>query len=122
MSILSIFQHSAKPVVSEAVLVDLERSFNGPLPAPARRAARFGSADMGLLVRARSEAAFFTAMTRGQIATIRKRRRDGSFYPALLADLALYRRHRRAWRRLSASLAAGLLPSRTMDGAGVSAP
>src|SRR5690349_9620496 len=122
MSTHAIYQQPVAPVFSEDVLADLEREFNGPVPAPALRAARYGSADMALLVRARGEAAFFMAMTRGQIATIRERRRDGSFYPALLADLALYRRYRQAWRRLAASLAAELLPPRTMEGTGASVP
>jgi hypothetical protein len=59
---------------------------------------------MVLLVRARAETAFFAAMIRGQAKTIRQRRGDGSFYPALLHDLDLYRRQYRAWRRLAHQL------------------
>jgi len=122
MSAHAVSHQSAAPPFSGAVLADLERAFNGPVPEPARQAARHGSADMVLLVRARGEAAFFTAMTRGQIVTIRERRRDGSFYPALLTDLALYHRHRRAWRRVAASLAAELLPPQRMEGVDASVP
>ena len=66
---------------------------------------RQGSGDALARVEAAGEARFFAAMVRGQIRTIRRRRADGSFYPALLADLALYWRGWRLWsavrRRLS---------------------
>jgi len=44
-------------------------------------------------------------MVRGQLRAIRARRADGSFYPKMLADLALYRRQHRRWRRLARRLA-----------------
>ena len=93
-----------------AALRDLEATYDGPIPEPARRAAQRGSAAL-LLMRARAESAFFAAMIRGQLATIRRRRADGSFYPALIEDLALYRRQYRAWRRLAAQLDAVPTPS-----------
>jgi len=57
-----------------------------------------------LKIRARGEARLFRAMARGQIEAIRRRRDDGSFYPALADDLAFYLRQWRAWRRVVAEL------------------
>ena len=51
-------------------------------------------------------------MVRGQLRAIRRRRADGSFYPALIDDLRLYLGHCRAWQRLAVTLAAGLDPTR----------
>jgi hypothetical protein len=85
----------------------LERQFNGPIPAAARDLARHGSLAPALLLRARGEATFFAAMASAQIRTLRQRRADGSFRPALVEDLGFYLRHRRAWRRVAAALAAG---------------
>jgi len=84
----------------------LERSHDGPLSGEARRIALAGSPMRHVALQAAAEAAFFHAMIRGQIRTIRSRRADGSFYPALLDDLRLYRRQWRAWRRLGRSCAA----------------
>ena len=80
----------------------LERCYDGTIPQSLRLAARLGSAAAVRRLHAEGQAAFFTAMARGQLAAIRARRADGSFYPALLDDLALYRRERRRWRRLAA--------------------
>ncbi|HEX7968587.1 MAG TPA: hypothetical protein VF502_10225, partial [Stellaceae bacterium] len=66
---------------------------------PLRRLAQHGSGRLVLRLQAEGQAAFFKAMLRGQLALIRRRRRDGSFYPGLLSDLAFYRRHWRHWRR-----------------------
>jgi hypothetical protein len=57
-----------------------------------------------LKIRARGEAGLFRAMARGQIQAIRRRRDDGSFYPALADDLAFYLRQWRAWRRVVVEL------------------
>ncbi len=78
---------------------DLERRYNGPIPQPEIALARHGSAETVLRLHAIGQAAFFRRMIDGQISAIRQRRRDGSFYPALLADLALYRREWRQWQR-----------------------
>jgi hypothetical protein len=83
----------------------LERRYDGPIPPPLRLIAQLGSARAVRRLRAEGQAAFFTAMARGQLRAIRLRRADGSFYPALLADLALYRRERRRWRRIARLLA-----------------
>jgi hypothetical protein len=88
-----------------AAFAELEHIFNGPIPEAARLAARHGSSAIVLKIRARGEAGFFRAMARGQIQAIRRRRDDGSFYPALADDLAFYLRHWRAWRRVAAELA-----------------
>jgi len=43
-------------------------------------------------------------MIRGQVKTIRARRADGSFYPALLTDLRWYRYQFRGWNRIVAQM------------------
>jgi hypothetical protein len=92
-----------------AAFAELERSFNGPIPEPARLAARHGSSAIVLRMRAGGEAGFFRAMARGQIRAIRRRRDDGSFYPALAEDLAFYLRHWRAWRHVASKLDSALV-------------
>jgi hypothetical protein len=87
-------------------LGDLERQFNGPIPAAARDLARHGAHAPVLLLRARGEATFFATMASAQIRTLRQRRADGSFRPTLVEDLGFYLRRRRAWRRVAAALAA----------------
>jgi hypothetical protein len=78
----------------------LERRYDGPPPPSERAIALAGSAQRHGRLQAASETAFFRTMIAGQIRTIRQRRADGSFYPALLSDLALYRRQWRGWRRV----------------------
>lgn len=78
---------------------ELELRFNGPVPEPLRRAARYGSAMRLAVLEAEGQSAFFRAMTFGQIEIIRRRRREGSFYPTLLTDLGLYRERWRYWRQ-----------------------
>jgi hypothetical protein len=63
--------------------------------------ARYGSREGMALIRARGELAFFRSMIRGQIKTIRMRRVDGTYYPALLSDLQLYRQQFRKWNRFA---------------------
>ncbi len=89
---------------SLAALSELERRFDGPIPEPLRRAALLGQSLLPLRLLAEAQVCFFAALVRGQIATIRQRRRDGSFYEHLLADLAFYRQRRRLWRRELARL------------------
>jgi hypothetical protein len=81
----------------------LECRYDGHIPQHLRLAARLGSAASVRMLHAEGQAAFFTAMARGQLRAIRRRRADGSFYPSMLADLALYRRERRRWRRIAAA-------------------
>lgn len=90
-----------------AALATLERRYDGPIPEPLRQAARLGGAAALRRLEAVGQAAFFKAMVLGQLRAIRRRRADGSFYPALVADLALYRREWRRWRRLAARAASG---------------
>jgi hypothetical protein len=85
-------------------LAELESLYDGPIPDQARAVARFGTPAMVMLIRARAETAFFRGMVRGQLRTIRRRRADGSAYPALYEDLALYLRHCRAWHGLAVTL------------------
>jgi hypothetical protein len=102
---------------SEAARTDpaaLESRYDGPIPPQVRAVARLGSPAMVLLVRARAEAAFFRAMVRGQVRTIRRRRADGSFYPALIDDLRLYLRYVRAWQHLAVRMAGAAAGPRRM--------
>jgi hypothetical protein len=85
-------------------LDELHQLYDGPIPPAALAIARFRSPEMVALVRARGEATFFRSMVLGQIKTIRMRGADGTFYPALLADLQLYRQQFRGWNRVAAEL------------------
>jgi hypothetical protein len=105
----STFAASRDPL---AAIADLERRYNGPVPEGLLRAARFGSADAAELLFAEGQAAFFKHMALAQVGIIRARRRDGSFYPALLADLGLYRRCWRRWHRQCRALRAALASAR----------
>src|SRR5229473_7449097 len=82
----------------------LNQLYDGPIPPVVLAVARFGSAEMVLLMRARGEAAFFRSMILGQIKTIRARRADGTFYPALFTDLRWYRDQFRGWNRIVAQM------------------
>jgi hypothetical protein len=93
-----------------AALAALERRFDGPIPEPLRLMALHGSARAVLLRRARRQEAFFAALIPSQKRAIALRRQDGSFYPALLADLALYRRQKRRWAAIARRLA---MPAKT---------
>ena len=86
-------------------LAELERRFDGPIPPALKLIARHGSLRAVRLLQARGQAAFFASMVRGQLRAIRARRQEGSFYPAMLKDLTLYRRQYRRWRRLARRLA-----------------
>jgi hypothetical protein len=89
-------------------LGELERRFDGPIPEPLRQAAQLGSPELCRLRQAEAEAAFLKALLLDQLRLIRTRRMDGSFHPALLADLRLYRRRWRHWRRRAALRQAAL--------------
>ena len=91
-----------------AALDALERRIDGPIPLEARRIARYGSALRLRLFEAAGQADFFRRMARGQLDIIRKRSMDGSFYPALVQDLALYRRESARWARLARAVRAEL--------------
>lgn len=91
-----------------AALDALERSCDVPLSGEARRIARCGSETRLRLIEAAGQVAFFRSLARGQADIIRQRRRDGSFYPDLIADLEFYRREARRWARLARSLRAEL--------------
>jgi hypothetical protein len=97
-----------------AALGALARRFDGPIPEPLRLIAQHGSARAVLLRRARRQEGFFAALIRRQLRAIALRRRDGSFYPALLADLALYRRQKRRWVAIARRLAAPVRTRRTI--------
>jgi hypothetical protein len=85
-------------------LADQEQAYDGPIPSLDLAIARFGYPEMVAHIRARGELAFFRSMIRGQIKTIRMRRVDGTYYPALITDLQFYRQHFRKWNRLAVDL------------------
>jgi hypothetical protein len=89
-----------------AAFETLERRYDGPIPEPLRRAARFGSAQRRLLAEAEGQARFFAALVADQIESIRGARRLGTVPPRLFADLKLYRRQELWWRREAWRLAA----------------
>jgi len=89
-----------------ARLAELERRYDGPIPPHSRRAAELGSPEAVAQMLAAGECAFWKTMVLRQLAIIRARRADGSFYPALLADLRLYRATWRRWHRQRRALAA----------------
>lgn len=102
----------AAPRDTLAAIAELERRYNGPIPEGLLLAARFGSAEAAELLFAEGQAAFFKSMALAQIRIVRRRRSDGSFYPALLSDLALYRRCWRRWHRQCRTLGAALAAPR----------
>jgi hypothetical protein len=81
-------------------LAALERRYDGAIPEMARRVALAGSENAVIARQAAGQAGFFASLALSQLRAIRKRRADGSLYPGLLADLALYRSERTRWRRL----------------------
>lgn len=88
-------------------LADLHRRFDGPAPQHELDAALGRNT---ALMEAEGNAAFYRRMARRQLATIRERRADGSFYPALVDDLRLYLARYRHWRREARRLGAAELP------------
>jgi hypothetical protein len=80
-------------------LTELHQTYDGPIPQHALAVARLGSSLMVELVRAEGQARFFKSMLTGQIAAIRSRKADGSYYPSMANDLAL---DLREWRRTAA--------------------
>jgi hypothetical protein len=86
----------------------LERAYDGPIPEPARRAWRYGSAARADWIAASAQLDFFRTRLRRQIGIIRQRRATGTLTPDLLPDLALYRRQWRRWRREEARLRAAM--------------
>ncbi len=92
-----------------AALSALERRFDGPIPEPLREVVRCGSVERAEQLFALAQARFFREMVTRQVAVIRARRRDGSAYPSLADDLALYRRGWRLWHRRVRTL--GLSPT-----------
>ena len=87
-----------------AALSELERRFDGPIPELLRQSTSLGHSLLPLRLVAEAQVCFFTSLIRGQIATIRQRRRDGSFYAQLVADLGFYRERRQLWRQELARL------------------
>jgi hypothetical protein len=81
-----------------AALGSLERRYDGPIPENLRLVARQGSATIVRRLHADAQARFFAGMVKRQAQAIRQRRADASFYAAMIADLAYYRRERRRWR------------------------
>jgi hypothetical protein len=90
-----------------AAIADLERRYDGPIPAEVRLVARLGSADIVERLFAEGQSAFYKSLVRGQLRIIRRRRAEGSFYPALVDDLRTYRQGWRRWHRRRCRLRAG---------------
>ena len=76
----------------------LERRFDGPIPDCLREATFLGGLALPALLRAEAQVCFFASLIRGQIAIIRQRRANGTFYPELVSDLGFYRGRRRVWQ------------------------
>jgi hypothetical protein len=95
-----------------ARLAELERRYDGPIPDGLRQAAHLGSADAVERLFAEGERAFYRTMVTRQIAIIRRRRLDHTLYPALFADLRLYRSAWRQWHRRCRALRAAAEPRR----------
>ena len=94
-----------------AALAELERRYDGPIPAPLRSLAGFGSIGRMRAAEADREADFFTGLVRGQLVALRHWRRHGVALPGLEHDLALYWRRRRWWRREAARRRDAVMPS-----------
>jgi hypothetical protein len=94
-----------------AALAELERRYDGPIPAPLRSLAGFGSIERVSAAEAEREADFFTGLVRGQIVALRHWRRYGIALPGLEHDFALYWRRRRWWRREAARWRGTVMPS-----------
>jgi hypothetical protein len=89
-----------------ARLAELERRYDGPVPDGLRLAAHLGSAGSVELLFAAGEAAFYKSMVLRQLAIIRRRRADDSFYASLLSDLRYYRDLWRHWHGRARALRA----------------
>jgi len=79
------------PETALSRLNDLHRFYDGEIPESERRAALLGAETVEIMA-AVGQVAFFKSAIKAQVRIIRARRADGSFYPALIADLQLYRR------------------------------
>jgi hypothetical protein len=78
---------------------------DGTLSDPLRRLiALGGTPEMLALAEANGQVAFWTEMARGQGRAIRARWAEGTMYPEMRDDLALYLRSRRKWQRIAADL------------------
>jgi hypothetical protein len=111
----SLGKAMARPGQILTRLAELERSYDGPVPARLRRLAYFGSAAHLRLAEAESEAEFFKTLIGDQLEAVRRWRKIGSVPNEIVRDLALYRRRRYWWRgeavQLRAKLAAIPMPS-----------
>jgi hypothetical protein len=85
-------------------LADLQRRYDGPIPAPLRRAAQFGALARLRLAEAENQANLFTTLIFDQLGAIRQRRALGRVPEELVRDLTVYRRQRRWWCREAARL------------------
>jgi hypothetical protein len=93
-------------------LAELEQRYDGPVPDALRQAAHVGSAAAVEELFAIGEAKFYRALAKKQIALIRRRRADGTFYPALISDLQFYRTAWREWHSRCRALRAAERPRR----------
>lgn len=112
------------PATTTWTLAEAENFYDSEIPQPVRDLIRYGSMAAKHLARCRGEAEFFRSMILGptgrgreggQIATIRRLRADGSFYPHLIDDLRLYLSSWRQWRRLARKYAAQVEAEPNLD-------
>ena len=82
-----------------SAIAHLHNFYDGEIPAHQRAIARLGSAEPVALMAARGNRRFYREMARGQVRAIRMRREDGTFYPSMIEDLALYLRRFRDFNR-----------------------
>ncbi len=90
-----------------ARLAELERRYNGPIPAPLLDVVRHGSPERAALLRAEAQAREFRGLALDQLNIIRKRRAVGTAHAGIDADLRLYLARWRHWRRVARELRAG---------------
>ncbi len=96
-----------------AALGALEWRFDGPIPEPLLEVVRCGSVERAEQLFAAAQARFFREMVTRQVAVIRARRCEGSAYPSLADDLALYRRGWQLWHRRMRTLALSPITGKT---------
>ena len=82
-----------------SAIAHLHNFYDGEIPSHQRAIARLGSAELVALMAARGNRRFYREMARGQVRAIRMRREDGTFYPSMIEDLALYLRRFRDFNR-----------------------
>jgi hypothetical protein len=95
-------------------LTDLHQQYDGVIPSALLAAVKHGGHAFAELAGALSQLIFLRKMAQAQIKAIRARRANGTFYPAMVSDLLLYRDQHRAWVRHATAIRqeiAGTVPA-----------